>query len=62
MADELNFRIIPGRTDHMIPHVPTAEMVRLHPCHVDGPTGLCFTGTRAECEAYIARRIAKSAA
>lgn len=55
-----------GRTDGMLPHVPTPEMVANHRWHVYDRSQkfeifgnvsdmLCFTGTRAECAAYIER-------
>ena len=50
------YRLVPTRIDHMIPHVPTEEMVRWHNWHVyDGAGFIAYTAPRAECVAWIAR-------
>ena len=48
-----------GAFEHMIPHVPTQEMVENHPWHVytpgspSWPSHLAFTGTQTECKAAV---------
>ena len=50
------FKLVPEGVSHLLPHVPTAEMVRNHTWYVYEAThGLCFNGTHAECLAFVAR-------
>ena len=47
---------IPSRTDHMLPHCPTEEMVRLHNWHLYTKEGLLvLTEPLSELRAAVAR-------
>jgi hypothetical protein len=47
------YELVCGRTDHMLPHVPSAEMVKNHPWHVYREGQLCYTATHAECVRWL---------